>query len=102
MPVAYRELKVFEHAVNLRSDLISEVMVREEFGLVLNERTSEIEEDLRRQAALSSNRESYNETYPTLREAISSIDVAAISLDSPITHLLTSSADVASLKEEHV
>ena len=60
-PMEDRQFKVFEQPVIVGSDIITEAMVREELQVVLNQRVDDIEEDLRREAALSSTRrESYN------------------------------------------
>ena len=62
-------------------------MVREELHIVLNQRVGEIEEELRREVALSSVRgDSCNEEFKQMREAISSVDVTNLSQEASIMH----------------
>ena len=62
-------------------------MVREELHVVLNQRVGEIEDELRREVALSSVRgDSYNEEFKQMREAISSVDVTNLSQEASIMH----------------
>ena len=73
--------------MRIECDLISEIMVREELELVLNQKSHDIESDLRREATFTSRNESetaYNQEYPLIREAISSVDVTNLSHDAPI------------------
>ena len=79
-PSTNRDFKLFEHTVRIESDLISEIIVKEELELVLNQRGLDLEDDLRRNAAESSFQE-----FPHVREAISSVDVTNPSHDAPIS-----------------
>lgn len=63
-------------------------MVREDLELILNQTSKDIDADLRREAALASRLESepaYNQDYPPIREAISSVDVTSFCQDADIT-----------------
>lgn len=88
-----RLFKVFEHPVLVSTDLLTEVMVREELSVVLNQRVCDIEDNLRREAAIisTSQRESSCKVdFPTIREAISSVDVTNLSQEISITEKLNS------------
>lgn len=96
-----RQFKVFEEPVLVTSDLITETMVREELNVVLNQRVAELEDELRREAAMSGTRgDSYNEEYPPIREAISSVDVTNLSQEASITCQLNSGKVTSSLPVE--
>lgn len=71
--------------MRIQSDLITEVMVKEDLKLVLNQAPKDLADELRMKFyGRNDSTSSYNVEYPPIREAISSVDVTSPSHDLPI------------------
>ena len=95
-----RLFKVFAEPVRVLTDLVSEMMVRDELQYVLNQSAGEIEAELRREAERSesfTSEQAYNAEYPSIREAISSVDVTNLALDESVAQLIKA-GKVASIR----